>query len=149
MQLFGMKIPICINENISFFNDYTLTTVKTETKMYRIIQDKYGFGIQKKVLWWWSEFDRRINEGGGWSPRRFKSAELAQKRLGEILADKENSTSIIVTNSKSVFLSAKNIVQKLWGEKAGGHELIAGSPRGQRMTITELCQLFHEFFIYS
>lgn len=31
-------------------------------------------------------------------------------------------------------LSAREIVQNLWGEEAGGHDGIAGSPRGQHMT---------------
>ncbi|WP_268626956.1 hypothetical protein [Paenibacillus alvei] len=33
--------------------------------------------------------------------------------------------------------SAKGIVQNLWGEEAGGHDGIAGSPRGTRMSLSE------------
>lgn len=33
------------------------------------------------------------------------------------------------------------LVQNLWGDKAGGHEGIAGSPRGQRMTLNDLEQV--------
>lgn len=35
-------------------------------------------------------------------------------------------------------VSAKEIVQELWGNKAGGHPGIAGSPRGQKMTEKDL-----------
>lgn len=35
-------------------------------------------------------------------------------------------------------LSAKEIVQSLWGPEAGGRDGIAGSPRGQEMTIEDL-----------
>jgi len=38
-------------------------------------------------------------------------------------------------------LSAKEIVQELWGLEAGGHPGIAGSPRGQKMTIDDLEKL--------
>ena len=38
-------------------------------------------------------------------------------------------------------LSAKNIVQELWGPEAGGHPGIAGSPRGKEMTKKDLQQL--------
>jgi hypothetical protein len=35
-------------------------------------------------------------------------------------------------------VSCRDIVQGLWGEEAGGHDGIAGSPRGQRMNIADL-----------
>lgn len=38
-------------------------------------------------------------------------------------------------------LSAKEIVQELWGNEAGGHTGIAGSPRGQEMTREDLQKL--------
>ena len=34
-------------------------------------------------------------------------------------------------------MNCKSIVQHLWGKEAGGHEGIAGSPRGKRMTIQD------------
>ena len=37
--------------------------------------------------------------------------------------------------------SAKEIVQELWGNEAGGHPGIAGSPRGQEMTEKDMRQL--------
>ncbi|AVF28883.1 hypothetical protein [Paenibacillus larvae] len=36
--------------------------------------------------------------------------------------------------------SAKEIVQSLWGPEAGGHAGIAGSPRGEKMTLSDLVQ---------
>lgn len=38
-------------------------------------------------------------------------------------------------------VSAKELVQELWGNEAGGHPGIAGSPRGQEMTQKDLQQL--------
>lgn len=38
-------------------------------------------------------------------------------------------------------LSAKDLVQELWGDEAGGHRGIAGSPRGQEMTEKDLQKL--------
>jgi hypothetical protein len=38
-------------------------------------------------------------------------------------------------------VSCRDIVQSLWGDEAGGHEGIAGSPRGQRMGIAELLEV--------
>ena len=38
-------------------------------------------------------------------------------------------------------VSAKELVQELWGIEAGGHPGIAGSPRGQEMTEKDLQQL--------
>ena len=38
-------------------------------------------------------------------------------------------------------VSAKKLVQELWGNEAGGHEGIAGSPRGQEMTEKDMQQL--------
>lgn len=35
-------------------------------------------------------------------------------------------------------ISAKDVVQALWGEEAGGHDRIAGSPRNQEMTKADL-----------
>ncbi len=37
--------------------------------------------------------------------------------------------------------SAKEIVQALWGSEAGGREGIAGSPRGQEMTLDDLLKI--------
>ena len=38
-------------------------------------------------------------------------------------------------------VSAKELVQELWGNEAGGHPGIAGSPRGQEMTEKDMQQL--------
>lgn len=38
-------------------------------------------------------------------------------------------------------VSAKKLVQELWGDEAGGHPGIAGSPRGQEMTEKDMQQL--------
>ena len=38
-------------------------------------------------------------------------------------------------------VSAKELVQELWGDEAGGHPGIAGSPRGQEMTEEDMEQL--------
>ena len=38
-------------------------------------------------------------------------------------------------------VSAKELVQELWGNEAGGHSGIAGSPRGQEMTEKDMQQL--------
>ena len=38
-------------------------------------------------------------------------------------------------------VSAKELVQELWGNEAGGHTGIAGSPRGQEMTEKDMKQL--------
>jgi len=38
-------------------------------------------------------------------------------------------------------VSAKELVQALWGNEAGGHQGIAGSPRGQEMTEKDMKQL--------
>lgn len=35
-------------------------------------------------------------------------------------------------------VNARDIVQKLWGPEAGGHAGIAGSPRNQRMTLSDI-----------
>lgn len=40
--------------------------------------------------------------------------------------------------------TAKEIVQSIWGDEAGGHASIAGSPRGMRMTLTDLYRLAAE-----
>lgn len=37
-------------------------------------------------------------------------------------------------------VSCREIAQKLWGEEAGGHDGIAGSPRGVRYGLTELAE---------
>lgn len=41
-------------------------------------------------------------------------------------------------------VSCREAVQELWGAKAGGHDNIAGSPRGQEMTIDDAERLFHK-----
>lgn len=38
-------------------------------------------------------------------------------------------------------ISAKELVQELWGNEAGGHPGIAGSPRGQEMTEKDMLKL--------
>jgi hypothetical protein len=40
----------------------------------------------------------------------------------------------------SVKFNARELVQQLWGSEAGGHDGIAGSPRNQRMTVTDLAE---------
>jgi hypothetical protein len=39
-------------------------------------------------------------------------------------------------------ISCRELVQGLWGELAGGHDTIAGSPRGQEMTFADAQKLF-------
>lgn len=46
--------------------------------------------------------------------------------------------SITISFADSGTASAVGIVQLLWGPLAGGHRGIAGSPRGQRMTLADL-----------
>ena len=45
-------------------------------------------------------------------------------------------------------LSCRALVQDLWGPEAGGHDGIAGSPRGQVMTTMHRDELFHEIVEY-
>lgn len=40
----------------------------------------------------------------------------------------------------SVKFNARKLVQQLWGKEAGGHDGIAGSPRGHRMTAADLAE---------
>jgi len=47
----------------------------------------------------------------------------------------------IATNDQSI--NCKNIVQSFWGSKAGGHNGIAGSPRGQVMTLNDLTEIIN------
>lgn len=56
-------------------------------------------------------------------------------RQGSITLSFEN-------NSKG--LSARKIVQHLWGEEAGGHDGIAESPRGKRMSLLDLVRCQNE-----
>jgi len=42
-------------------------------------------------------------------------------------------------------LSCRSVVQKLWGQEAGGHDGIAGSPRGQIMTEQDFLQAINLF----
>ena len=42
-------------------------------------------------------------------------------------------------------ISCKDIVQKLWGKDAGGHEMIAGSPRGVIMNEDDFIKCINEF----
>lgn len=39
--------------------------------------------------------------------------------------------------------NAREIVQKFWGEKAGGHQSIAGSPRGEKMKLKDLTMIWN------
>ena len=48
---------------------------------------------------------------------------------------------IIAMSDGGKKISAKELVQELWGNEAGGHLGIAGSPRGQEMTEKDLQQL--------
>lgn len=50
---------------------------------------------------------------------------------------KDNSI-IISLERPNPFISCKKIVQKLWGPLAGGHDNIAGSPRGLKMSKKDL-----------
>ena len=53
-----------------------------------------------------------------------------------------NTKSITVSFAdRGKKISAKEIVQELWGNEAGGHPGIAGSPRGQEMTEKDMRQL--------
>lgn len=48
------------------------------------------------------------------------------------------SISVSCENAQAHNFNAKNFVQKLWGEKAGGHAGIAGSPRGEEMSLSDV-----------
>lgn len=68
-----------------------------------------------------------------------------QKRVVPAIASL-NTTQGSITISfadKKVGVSAAKIVQSLWGPEAGGHDGIAGSPRGQIMTMTDLRDAVH------
>lgn len=53
---------------------------------YRIIRDKFGYGVQKKFFFWWTEVIVDFLCG---NPIRFDKLENAQRKLKEII-DKEN-----------------------------------------------------------
>lgn len=57
------------------------------------------------------------------------------------------SGAITLSYAEKINTNAREFVQKFWGEKAGGHELIAGSPRGEKMTLEELTN-FWKLVIY-
>jgi hypothetical protein len=40
-------------------------------------------------------------------------------------------------------VSCRDLVQSLWGDEAGGHAGIAGSPRGKRMHVTSMVEVAH------
>ncbi len=51
---------------------------------------------------------------------------------------KYKSITVSFADASVTVVTACDIVQALWGKEAGGHALIAGSPRGQEMTLTDL-----------
>ena len=53
-----------------------------------------------------------------------------------VLNTRFNSITVGIADTTAV--SAKDFVQSIWGENAGGHRGIAGSPRGQQMTKEDL-----------
>ncbi len=56
---------------------------------------------------------------------------------------KTKAVSIAFADWSRHGLKANEIVQRLWGPEAGGREGIAGSPRGQEMTMDDFEKAFH------
>ncbi len=76
----------------------------------------------------------------------FCSAAYYSKKQGKVIPSTvtrngkfKSVTVSMADGGKKV--SAKKLVQELWGNEAGGHEGIAGSPRGQEMTEKDMQQL--------
>lgn len=53
------------------------------------------------------------------------------------------SGAITISFADKCEFNAREIVQKFFGEKAGGHDSIAGSPRGKRMKMIELYSVWN------
>lgn len=76
----------------------------------------------------------------------FCSAAYYSEKQGKVIPStvarngKYQSVTVAMADGGKM-LSAKNIVQELWGPEAGGHPGIAGSPRGKEMTKKDLQQL--------
>jgi hypothetical protein len=52
------------------------------------------------------------------------------------------TVSFADTPTGSRHMNAREIVQSLWGQEAGGHAGIAGSPRGQKMTLMDVAACY-------
>ena len=52
--------------------------------------------------------------------------------------NKDAGSITISVSDASANVNCRDIVQSLWGEEAGGHPGIAGSPRGQHMALTDV-----------
>lgn len=76
----------------------------------------------------------------------FCSAAYYSEKQGKVIPStvtrngKFKSVTVAMADGGKV-LSAKELVQELWGNEAGGHPGIAGSPRGQEMTEKDMQQL--------
>lgn len=63
-------------------------------------------------------------------------------RAADIVVGYNNKTKTVTLSCSDRQINCKEIVQDLWGELAGGHAGIAGSPRGQEMTFLDAEELF-------
>ena len=59
-----------------------------------------------------------------------------------VVAFNEKFQSVTVSAADKGILNCREVVQDLWGPQAGGHENIAGSPRGRTMTFEDAEQAF-------
>jgi hypothetical protein len=61
-----------------------------------------------------------------------------------VVAFNEETKAVTLSFADPEWVKARDLVQKLWGSEAGGHNLIAGSPRGKEMTIKDAEKLIEE-----
>jgi hypothetical protein len=70
--------------------------------------------------------------------------DLGDGRIGKVnvsFNEKYKSCTVAFAD-KIKGMSCKDMVQELWGEEAGGHDGIAGSPRNREMTMEDARELF-------
>ncbi|MFB6226615.1 MAG: hypothetical protein ABEJ02_04655 [Candidatus Paceibacteria bacterium] len=67
---------------------------------------------------------------------RTPSGELAEAVVS--LRTDFHSATVSLAEPENVDASAREIVQSLWGDEAGGHDGIAGSPRDEQMGLDDL-----------
>lgn len=113
---------------------------------------------------WYQESQKQIEEcliGENRNLRIFKSpngifcsAAYYSEKQGKVipctvsLNGKTGAITVAMEDGGKDF-SAKELVQKLWGNEAGGHPGIAGSPRGKEMTekdLQEVSQFINEIY---
>ena len=61
-----------------------------------------------------------------------------------VVSFNEQTKAVTLSFADPEWVSARDLVQKLWGSEAGGHAQIAGSPRGKEMTIADAEKLIEE-----